>query len=124
MVRGGAHVLAPCEHPTHHINWGTYKWRTETGKFEWEIAFNADHALVVFCLNVLNRLGKNRLQSFLVICWCAEMACSLPHDVEVRTVPQIWVFQSKPSDDISLFDALHLTFSFVHSICGSLLAKQ
>jgi len=82
----------------------------------WEIVFNADHAPVVFCLNVLNRLGENRLQSFLVIGWCAEMACSLPHDVGIQTVPQILVFQSKPSDDISLFDVFYLTFSFVHSI--------
>jgi len=84
----------------------------------WEIVFNADHAPVVFCLNVLNRLGENRLQSFLVIGWCAEMACSLPHDVEIQTVPQILVFQSKSSDDISLFDAFHLTFSFVVFICS------
>ena len=79
----------------------------------WDIVFNADHAPDVFCLNVLNRY---RLQSFLVIGWCAEMACSLPHDIEIQTVPQILVFQSKPSDDNSLFDAFHLTFSFVHSI--------
>ena len=67
----GALSMARCEHPTHHINWGTYSWRTETGKIVWEIVFNADHAPVVFCLNVLNRLGENRLQSFLIIgCVC------------------------------------------------------
>ena len=108
--------MARCEHPTHHINWGTYSWRTETGKITWEIVFNDGHAPVVFCLDVLNRLGENCLQSFLVIGWCAEMACSLQHDVEIQTVPQILVFQSKLSDDISLFDVFHLSFSFVYLI--------
>ena len=59
----------------------------------WEIVFNADHAPVVFCLDVLNRLGQNRLQSFIVIGWCAEMARSLQHDGEIQTVPQILVFE-------------------------------
>ena len=85
--------MARCEHPTHHINWSTYNWRTEKGKIVCEIVFNADHAPVVFCLNVLNRLGENRLQSFIVIGWCAEMASSLQHDVEIQTVPQILMFE-------------------------------
>ena len=76
--------MARCEHPTHHINWGNYSWCTETGKIVWDIVFNADHAPIVFCLNVLNRLGENRFQSFLFIGWGAEMALSLPHDVEIQ----------------------------------------
>ena len=116
--------MAQCKHPTHHINWGTYSWRTETGKIVWEIVFNADQAPVVFCLIELNCLGENRLQSFLVIGWCAEMACSLPHDVGIQTVPQILVFDSKSSDDISLFDAFYLTFSFVVFICSFNLCES
>ena len=78
----------------------------------WDIVFNADHAPNILCLNFLNHLGKNRLQSFLVIDWCAKMALSLPHDVEIQSVPQILVFLSKPSDDISLFDAFHPGLTF------------
>ena len=41
---------------------GHSSWCTETGEIVREIVFNADHAPVVFCLNVLNRLGENRHQ--------------------------------------------------------------
>ena len=128
-VGRGALSMARCEHPTHHINWGTYSWRTETGKIVWEIVFNADHALDVFCLNVLNRLGENRFQCFLIIsCVCWDGPVFTTRLLKFRPYHKFLCSNEiLPMTSHFLMHStsrFHLLFSFVHSIFAKVDRKK
>ena len=93
----GAHVLAPCEHPRHHIDGGTYSCRTEMGKIVWDIVFNADHAPDVFCqYNVLNRLGEIVFEVSYLSAGVLRWPCLYRTMLKFRPYHRLWCFNQNP----------------------------